>query len=438
MLQVRKTFVVIVLLKLIGTGKALYAQDTLKVMHYNLLRYGNITSYCHSGNNNINEKDIYLRDITAYVEPDVFCVNEMGADVSNAERLLDTVLNENGITHYKRAGFTNNASSDIVNMLFYNSDKLTLHSQEQIYKDLQGNDLVRVIDLYRVYVNSSVGTGDTIFITFINAHLKAGNTNSEQVERNKATEALMANLNAKDKAGNYILSGDLNLYKSSEPAFQNLINYHNIKMRFFDPAAMLGSWSGNENFSGVHTQSTRGTETNSGCFSGGGMDDRFDFILASDYIMNDSALVRYVPDSYTAIGQDGFHFDQALNSTQNNSAPPEVMNALYNMSDHLPVTVKLAIGSGASSIKGLPNGLKPIIVNPVFDKFDIKLELNSNEIVTVKLHTLSGKMLMEDLMIKSGNRYIFNKLLDCLSPGMYIVQITTATTVFSSKVIKVN
>ncbi|MCD4723670.1 MAG: hypothetical protein K8R63_02420, partial [Bacteroidales bacterium] len=55
----------------------LTAQDTLKVMHYNLLYYGQNTGFCNITNNNPDLKDAYLRTILGYVKPDIFTVNEM-------------------------------------------------------------------------------------------------------------------------------------------------------------------------------------------------------------------------------------------------------------------------------------------------------------------------------------------------------------------------
>lgn len=73
------------------------------------------------------------------------------------------------------------------------------------------------------------------------------------------------------------------------------------------------------------------------------MDDRFDFILATDEIMEGFHNVSYKAGSYKAIGQDGNHFNISITSPPNNSVPPDVLNALGKMSDHLPVTLKLEI-----------------------------------------------------------------------------------------------
>ena len=102
----------------------LNGQDTLNVVHYNLLNYGNITSYCHNGNNNINDKDAYLKTIINYLKPDIFTVNEISKSESIHQHLLDQVLNTSGVDYYEKANFVKIAESDLVNMLYYNKDKL--------------------------------------------------------------------------------------------------------------------------------------------------------------------------------------------------------------------------------------------------------------------------------------------------------------------------
>ena len=92
----------------------------------------------------------------------------------------------------------------------------------------------------------------------------------------------------------------------------------------------------------MHTQSTRNTGSNS-CFSGGGLDDRFDLIMMSGQVVEDTGAVSYIEDSYKALGNDGMHFNQDINAGTNSSVPSAVLSALYEMSDHLPVLADLKV-----------------------------------------------------------------------------------------------
>lgn len=93
----------------------------------------------------------------------------------------------------------------------------------------------------------------------------------------------------------------------------------------------------------MHTQSTRDAQTNSGCFSGGGLDDRYDHILTNQAMLSSSARMRYLPATLRPLGNDGLHFNVALNSGTNNSVPSNVLTALYELSDHLPVVADFEV-----------------------------------------------------------------------------------------------
>ncbi len=48
-----------------------------------------------------------------------------------------------------------------------------------------------------------------------------------------------------------------------------------------------------------------------------------------------------------AIGNDGAHYNTSLvNPSSNGAVPDDVANALYQMSDHLPVYLEIQVGGG--------------------------------------------------------------------------------------------
>ena len=140
---------------------------------------------------------------------------------------------------------------------------------------------------------------------------------------------------------------------SNENAYGELTDAAYGDVRFYDPISSPGNWNNTSVFANIHTQSTRSFNTNSGCFSGGGMDDRFDMILMSGQVIEDTGLVSYVPGSYYALGQDGQHFNQELIAGGNNAAPAEVITALYEMSDHLPVVAEVSVRQQEPVINGM-------------------------------------------------------------------------------------
>lgn len=321
------------------------SNDTLRVMSYNLLYYGENTSFCDNGNNPIASKDAYFKIITNYIDPDILVVNEMGASAAYSNRILNKVLNVDGVNKYKACSIKNNTFSSIVNGVFYNKQKLEIVWQRSIKKDLNNSDLVRVIDLIKFYyLDPELAIGrDTTFLYVGAAHLKAGDSQNDASAREIAAESFMEYISSELDPGYMFFCGDLNLYNANEGAYQEFTGSTYGEYQFYDLASESGNWHNTNSFSDIHTQSTRSSNTNSGCFSGGGMDDRFDFILGSGQVYQDTGAISYISQSYKTVGQDGSHFNQSLIQGGNNSVPSNVLAALFEMSDHLPVVADFKI-----------------------------------------------------------------------------------------------
>ena len=80
------------------------------------------------------------------------------------------------------------------------------------------------------------------------------------------------------------------------------------------------------------------------------MDDRFDWILTTNDLLNGENGLEYVLGSYKAFGNDGKHFNLAINFKENEAVSAEIANALHEMSDHLPVVMKVANSSSNSIV----------------------------------------------------------------------------------------
>ena len=135
--------------------------------------------------------------------------------------------------------------------------------------------------------------------------------------------------------------GDFNLYRWSEPAYTRLLDQASPGY-FLDPVNRSGNWHASSQYSDLHTQSTRLVQLPDGG-STGGLDDRFDFILVSQSVMNPGG-VDYVEGSYWAYGNDGQHFNQQIVN------PPypiseQIAFALHDVSDHLPVVAEFDFGA---------------------------------------------------------------------------------------------
>ncbi len=394
--------------------------EDIKVMSYNLMWYKTSSAPCtHSVGSAQRDND--LKNIVAYVAPDILVVNEFGTIPVNALVVMADILNVDGITHFNRA--TNNfGNSSIANMLFYNEDKLVLDFQDAVELDLTNFPLVRAIDYYQLYVkDAALGQPgvDTAWIGIFSAHLKAGSGSSNSSERAKATAAVMDYIDNNTLVDNLLFTGDLNVYTSSESALQNLLNYTpNPSISFNDPENQLGSWNNNSNFANVHTQSTH--SSSSGCFSGGGMDDRFDFILSSDAISNNTHKLAIA--DYYALGQDGSFFNNAMNTNNNFGVPSYIASALYNFSDHLPVIVELEAsvsGLGEDSYTQMRQSWT--FTNPAQGNIELELKGKvAEENLAVSILNLSGK-----LVHQTHTRASRSLSIDCSNwpKGIYIISL---------------
>jgi endonuclease/exonuclease/phosphatase family metal-dependent hydrolase len=325
---------------------AAQAPARLKLMTYNILNYRNFTSYCTSSNNNPITKEAALREVIAYAQPDLLVCNEIGGATPSAhEKILTDVLNTGGTTRWASTSYANNGFSTLVNGVYYDQTKLGIKREGMVSKSVSNVDLVRVLDVIQFYYKDSLLSvnPDTVFFTVVAAHLKAGSAATDLADRATATAALMQHLTQRVSDSNVLLGGDFNIYKSQEAAFQNLINHSVVSERFYDPIGQLGNWANNPSYAPYHTQSTRNTNTNGGCFSGGGLDDRLDQWLVSSSVKDGLGKVAYVPGSFRIFGNDGMHFNQGIDEGTNYSVPTNVRTALYTVSDHLPVMVELDI-----------------------------------------------------------------------------------------------
>lgn len=415
----------IVLIAFLGFSISGFAQDTLRVMTYNLLYYGQPTDFCTFSNNNPNLKEGYLRTILAHDLPDIFVVCEISSNTLYHQRILDSVFLKISGQPYARAVSQNISNSNIMNMMYYNSAKVALYSQRII------QSLVRDINLYSFYYKSpDLANGDTAFLHCIGAHLKAGSSSSDIQSRRNQVNNVIAWLQTNSQPGNYLFMGDLNVSSSEELAMQALLFGSDPRFRFYDPVNQLGNWSSNSGFAAWHTQSTH---ISGACHSGGGLDDRFDFILASADIMDGNNKMKYVENSYRTLGQDGLRYNKALlDSPFNASAPFPVLEALYHNSDHLPVLLSLAVNQTASGIAQFAEN-EFSYNNPVNDILTIAHNgFQPGSQIVINIYAPDGSMLhtMKD---HTGNHSVQVDI-SFLPRGFYLVEIRMED---KSKVLKV-
>lgn len=309
---------------------SLFAQrDTLHVMVYNLLNFPSATA-------TPNRQDT-LRKILHYYQPDILMVCELN-NATGSNQILNTSLNSMGVSNYAAANYVTNRSTtdNHQNMLYYNTQKVGLKSQSELLTDL------RDINEYVVYFKDPnlALHNDTTFSRLFVTHLKAGTAGTDYARRNGEAQVLVNYMNTFPANFNAIFAGDFNTYNSSDACYQTIVASGSYP--FFDPIGVPGAWSNNASFAPVHTQSTRVASFNGGATSG--LDDRFDHIVVTEPVLTGLHRVRYIPGTYEALGQDGNHYNVALiDLPANPTLPGSVLNALYYMSDHLPVVMDIEV-----------------------------------------------------------------------------------------------
>lgn len=417
-MRLRNTLITLFLLY----GLGIQAQDTLTVMQYNLLEYGNFNSgwaSCYESNNNTQTKDESILTILRHVKPDILTVNEFGASPSILDNFLRHNLNINGINYWKSDDIVNYAHSNIINHIFYNSNKMEMKRHAVIRTS------VRDIDAYEMYLKTaSLAAGDTIKLVCVVAHLKAGEGSTNEGTRRAMIQNAMDFIDENYPNDNVLIMGDFNMYSSSESAYRLLTqNYYNHDILFVDPLMLVdgvGYWHNRLEFAPYHTQATDAWSDNP-CRSGGGMDDRFDMILMSDEIYMGFNSLRYLNDSYKAVGNDGNHFNRSINEGYNSAVPVEVADALFNCSDHLPVTMKMLVygklGVGEHEIVDFQ-----VHPNPADDVIVVETMCTSSQ-QKYRITNIMGQMMMTGTVTPTIN-------VSGLPAGIYFIHINGVTQKF--------
>lgn len=289
-----------------------FPQERVKVLTYNILNYPNFSS----------EKDSLFELIFDEAAPDIVAVQEILSQFG-VNSFLNNVLG----SKFKAATFFDGPDTD--NALYYKDSILTLLTADII------TNTPRYITRYVIQHKFT----QDIFIVYI-AHFKAGNTPADETTREQEAARLRIYTDQLSPGTNFIVVGDFNLYRWSEPAYLRLLDQANPGY-FLDPVNRPGNWHDASQFSDLHTQSTRTLQLPDGG-STGGLDDRFDFILISQSLKSPGG-VDYVEGTYWAYGNDGQHFNQQIVN------PPypiseEIAFALHKVSDHLPVVAEFDFG----------------------------------------------------------------------------------------------
>lgn len=391
-----------------------FAQDTLRVLTYNILNF--------SGND--TDRLDELRTIIRAIEPDIIVYQEID-DQSGVNNILNQSLLQID-SDWAAAQFMNGTDTD--NACFYRPSLVTLVSQRQIGTQL------RDISEY-VFSSSELDEGQVF--RMYSAHLKASEGNDNEQRRLAECQVLRGELEDLEPGSLFMFAGDFNLYSSFEPAYQYLLGLEpSPDSRLLDPINRPGEWHNSVTFAGIHTQSPRTQSFGGG--STGGMDDRFDFILASAAWI-DTIGPHVLPETYTSFGNDGLHFNQAVNDGVNQAVPDSIADALHAMADHLPVYVDIVLRSSSTPVGPLP----PVVVSPQLmtcypNPFNAILSVNlapSNQTGELRVFDVLGRSIKIVSLAPATGSSGLSLDFSSYSSGPFFILVKRGETVSSSRVI---
>ncbi len=402
MLFLRKQLVVF----LVILNSCLNSQTRIKTLFYNTLNYTiDIVS---------QEKTPHLQTILETIQPDLFLICEIKNEPASNYLFENAILpfNEN----FKKAPYrvVQSPAKDLSQMAYYNSEKLTLEADNVIQTG------IRDINHYTFKINTEKIETNPIRIEVFVTHLKASKGFNNRMDRLESIEDFVKELDKLPEDSNILFAGDFNFYTSNEEGFLKLIDASN-SIKIIDPINRLCPtfpengidyfdednfdntyfWN-NASFADVHSQSTRTSKVN-GDGAGGGMDDRFDFIMISENLKTNPNLY-FVNDSYKTIGNNG----NCYNSFVNNSNcfgeySQNLRDALYYFSDHLPISLELETPENTLSTKEIAIPIKFLGSNLVSNFLSLHL---CEKIKSIFIYNELGQKVYEIKNIVKNNHKI--------------------------------
>lgn len=259
-------------------------------------------------------------------------------------------------------------------------------------------------------------------------HYKAGTSSSDLQRRTVEAQAARDNADALGEGRYIIYSGDFNLRSSWEESYQVLLGPG--PGRAFDPINRPGTWHYSIIFLDIHTQSPV-AGSGSGGLVGGGMDDRFDFQIVSEKLLNGRGL-SVIPGSYRAFGNNGTHQLKGWISSGTGAAP-HVLAALETASDHLPVVVDYQVPArmGVAIADGPPpviQGAALAIDVTVTNTADVSVPIGADQLdyTVTGSGSADGAVSGSAMPLAPGNTHSIQ--LDTAEPGWHLADLEVTGT----------
>lgn len=400
-----------------------YGQIRIKAMFYNLLFYSNDTGS--------RDKTPELKTILDEINPDLFMVCELENEIASNYLFTNAIQLHNN--SFEKATFQQSNSSISLNqMVYYNTQKLTLETQRVIPTN------TRDINHYTFKINTENSSESTIRLEVFVTHLKASQGSTNRQRRLASAEDFVIALEDIPTDSFVLFAGDFNFYSSNEEGYFRLITEQNpIVMidpinrpcdpfpnstgndpfEIYSPSNSNNYFWRSSSFSDIHSQATRG--------SFGGMDDRFDFIMISQNF-NTSSDLFYIENSYETYGNNGNCYNGSVNDISCSGFYSQtVREALFQFSDHLPIIMQLEAPQSTLSTTGYSIPATIIGSNTITDY--LELEFTQTHVKEAVIYNSLGQRIQSISIKDIDNQRKISISVQNLSKGIYYLKVDNDT-----------
>ncbi|MFM7808060.1 MAG: endonuclease/exonuclease/phosphatase family protein [Planctomycetota bacterium] len=319
-------------------GLAAPASAQIRVAHWNICDFkGNTAAVTRV------IQAMHADDRSGWAQPiDIITFNEVS---STTKSQLQTVVNNaapTGVT-YTLATFTINSESGGAQAMFFRSDRFSEITSGHV--DIS-TGATRYTDRWLLQLSGYADAKARIYV--YGSHLKASSGSTNESERLSGINAIRSNADALGAGVPVIYTGDYNFYTNAESGYIKLVSAGTAQA--VDPYG-TSNWMG----SGGAVRHTQAPAVSPCCgLVGGGLDDRFDFIMPS-VAANDGNGISMLASTMRAVGNDGAHYNTDINAGNNTYFPGDLTrsNALSDdlviASDPIPQILEFTVPAKLSA-----------------------------------------------------------------------------------------
>jgi hypothetical protein len=329
-------------------GLAASASAQIRVAHWNICALkGNTAALTRV------LQQMHLDGKSGWAQPyDIITFNEVTTSAAPTLQSLVNAAAPAGVT-YTMATYTSasgETSASGAQAMFYRSDRFTevTSAHADIFTEAS-----RYTDRWALQLTGYTDSKARLYV--YGSHLKASSGSANEALRLDGAVAIRNNADALPAGTPIVYTGDYNFYNNTESGYLEFISAGAAQA--VDPYGN-GTWAG-----ATHAYKHSQAPAMSPCCGlvGGGLDDRFDFVMPS-VSANDGNGISMIAGTLRNVGNDGAHFDMGIGTGNNTYFPGELArsNALADdleaASDHIPQILEFTVPAklSAAFVSALP------------------------------------------------------------------------------------